>query len=204
MNQLVPLKLNSEREGLSLARKYQVSSLPTILIVDAAGAVQGTIRGFLPPGEMAQTLTRILADARDLPPLLARLKANPSDLALARTVLVRSLARGSATDALNAANILEKRKPGGLEFAVYGELSQILLRQGKGRDARGFLQKALPKAPSGGAKATCHFLIGLTWYQEKDRARAKQSLQAALNTPGCPDRITQAARQGLADMEKKR
>ncbi|MFM7323072.1 MAG: thioredoxin fold domain-containing protein [Armatimonadota bacterium] len=204
LNSMVPLRLNTEREGRELAAKYGVSSLPTLMILDAAGTVQGLVRGFKPADALLEDLRAIVSDAKEMPAMLARLKGRPNDLALAKQVVERSLRRGNAKDAQFAANILEKAQPGKQPFMTYALLGQHLMRGGSGADARFWLGKAALRAPGDPEKGTCHFLIGMTWYRERNVAKAKECLEKALRTPGIPDRLAAAARQGLLEMGGRR
>ena len=51
--QLVPLKVNAEKEGKDLAKKYDVRGFPTILFLTAEGDIMGRIGGYMPPTEFA-------------------------------------------------------------------------------------------------------------------------------------------------------
>lgn len=59
---LVLLRLDTEdrKEGTEMQRKYQVSSLPTFLLLTPDLALAGSIRGYAPPTQFVQ----MLADAR--------------------------------------------------------------------------------------------------------------------------------------------
>ncbi len=59
--QLVPLKVNAEKEGVDLAKKYKVTGYPTILFVDAEGEVWGKT-GFMPP----ESFMDVMAGAIDI------------------------------------------------------------------------------------------------------------------------------------------
>lgn len=170
------------------------------MILDANGVVQGLVRGFKPADALLSDIGAIVADAREMPRLLARLRSNPNDNALATEVVDRSLRRGNAKDAQYAATLLEKRNPGKQPFMTYALLGQHLMRSGSGTDARNWLAKASARAPGDPERATCQFLVGMTWYKERNIAMARKSLEAALRIPGLPDRLVAAARQGLAEM----
>ena len=48
-NQVVPISLNVEGDGLELSGRYSVDGLPTILVLDADGREIGRIPGYMPP-----------------------------------------------------------------------------------------------------------------------------------------------------------
>jgi thiol:disulfide interchange protein len=58
--QLVPVKVNGEREGAQAARLYGVKSFPTVLFVDRFGKVVHTVGGYLEPKEFAGEMDRAL------------------------------------------------------------------------------------------------------------------------------------------------
>src|SRR5579862_7104434 len=43
---VVPVRMNAEREGLNIARKFHVSGFPTVLFLDPDGDLAGEIVGF--------------------------------------------------------------------------------------------------------------------------------------------------------------
>jgi len=55
---MVLLRLNTEDQGdgTSLARRYNVTTLPTFLILDRDGVIAGIIRGYLPPSDFASSI----------------------------------------------------------------------------------------------------------------------------------------------------
>ena len=48
VGQVVPIKVNAEKEGVALAKKYDVHGYPTILFLDENGSVAYKIGGYLP------------------------------------------------------------------------------------------------------------------------------------------------------------
>jgi len=66
LQNFIPLKLNAERAGRSLARRYGVRGYPTILFLDHKGKLIGRIGGYLKPGPFANALKRIQAAYKKL------------------------------------------------------------------------------------------------------------------------------------------
>jgi tetratricopeptide (TPR) repeat protein len=77
--QVVPIKLNAEKEGEAVAKKYGVRGFPTILFINSAGQVEGQIGGYMPPEGFSQEMTKYVEAHRDLPKMEARIKSNPND-----------------------------------------------------------------------------------------------------------------------------
>lgn len=77
--QLVPLKLNAEKEGKELAEKYKVDGFPTILFVDATGELFGEIGGYMPPAGFSSEMAKTIALYKAIPAIEGKLKSNPLD-----------------------------------------------------------------------------------------------------------------------------
>ncbi len=65
--QVVPLKVDAEKEGKELARKYKVQGFPTILFIDNQEKVVDKIVGYLPPDKFAERLTQIVGKYKPVP-----------------------------------------------------------------------------------------------------------------------------------------
>lgn len=202
MENYVPVKLNTEREGRELAGKYGVSSLPTLVIAEPDGAAVATIRGFVDSADMLRALNGVRSDRETIARLRPTLRANPRDVGAAQQLLRASL-RLSDTESIRAAvATLEKQAPNSLGYAEWGEMGQIAMRRGQSAEARRYYGKALALAKDGAGRATCHFLIGVTYFKEGRKQDARKSLEAALAIPGCPPEMARMARNGLKEIGK--
>lgn len=76
----VSVRVNVEKEGVDLGKKYHITNYPTILFVDASQKDVGTIDGFETDAEFIKHANAFLKDAVDEPKLLAKYKANPKNL----------------------------------------------------------------------------------------------------------------------------
>ncbi len=63
LTQLVPVRLDAEREGRDAAARFQVDGYPTLIFLNAAGAEVGRIPGYMDPGPFLQELDNILKNA---------------------------------------------------------------------------------------------------------------------------------------------
>jgi len=106
----VPIKLNAEKDGETVARKYEVRGFPTILFIDPelfdteTGGVVGRIRGYLPPVPFSEQLQSIAQAQQDFPALLERLKVNKNDLeAISGLVVIHHMRQENA----KASDLLE-------------------------------------------------------------------------------------------------
>jgi thioredoxin-related protein len=87
LQDLVPLKLDAEREGERLADRYAVDSYPTYVFVDPDGEEIDRIEGYLPPEEFLAEAQRIRTGDTFVA-CLHKLTEDPSDMdALIRAVV---------------------------------------------------------------------------------------------------------------------
>jgi thioredoxin-related protein/tetratricopeptide (TPR) repeat protein len=143
LGELVVVKLDAEREGRELAKRYGVESYPTLVFTDPDGEEIDRIVGFLPPGDFISETERIRSGDTFLA-CLARLDENPADAqAIERAVsglLDRSDPEGAIarTAAFHEADrehdhdlceLLEFRARTALHSRLYGRAA-ILYRSG--------------------------------------------------------------------------
>ena len=77
----VAVKVNAEKEGIALAKKYKVSGFPTILFLNpSTGEVVSQVVGYAPPAPFVDELQAAVS-LRSLPALVAKGRSNPNDLA---------------------------------------------------------------------------------------------------------------------------
>lgn len=124
--QLVPVKLNAEKEGKAVAQQFKVRGFPTVLFLQVSATEEGKeelvgqIVGFRPPEPFGQALQQVLQEFKDFPQLLQRYQDNPEDLeALGKLVVIYQhrqndaraaelLAEGEKQDPENAKGHLTK------------------------------------------------------------------------------------------------
>jgi thioredoxin-related protein len=83
-DKLVSVKVDTETpEGAKLQQKFEVSGLPTIMFLDGEGKVQGKIVGFKPAAPFLAKLDIVNKAFKEMPAMLAKLKANPGDKVVA-------------------------------------------------------------------------------------------------------------------------
>jgi len=57
---VIPVRLNTDREGRKLARRFRVEGLPTLVILNSEGREVARIPGFLPPDAFLERVQQIL------------------------------------------------------------------------------------------------------------------------------------------------
>jgi thioredoxin-related protein len=59
-DQVVPVRLDVDREGRQLSNEYRVDGLPTVLILDPDGREIGRIPGYMPPAGFLDQVEHML------------------------------------------------------------------------------------------------------------------------------------------------
>ncbi len=198
--QLVAVRVDAEREGKALAKKYAVSGFPTILYLDADGGEWGRMPGFLPAEPFVQMAGEALKRFKEQPLLEAKLKQTPNDFALAADLTERFARQGNEKKALWAAGLMEKGPRSAKWAPACGALGGYYLRKESGTKARGWFQKSLTTAVESRDKAYAHFGLAFCFIGERNAKGARAELNAALGVPGCPRGIQDNARRLLEQL----
>lgn len=135
---MVLLRLDTEdgKEGTQFARKYQVVSLPTFLILDADLSVAAVIRGYAPPARFAEMVNGSVAKYREFEKLLSQETMYAKDygkrLQIAREFRVRQSFDKSEQRLKKLAT--EAGVTPAIRDEAYLELAVLYLDQGKHTD----------------------------------------------------------------------
>ena len=114
---MVPLKVNAEKEGVELAKKYKVTGYPTIVFIDAAGEVWGEIGGYMPPGSFMDAMSGIIDIHKIYPGAMKTLEKKPNDGKANGQISRVHAARGKLKEATTAINRMEASKYKGKDVA---------------------------------------------------------------------------------------
>jgi Thioredoxin-like domain len=199
---LVAVKLNAEREGKALARKYSVRGFPTVLYLDAEGNEWGRMPGFMPAAGFIQLGREALSTYREQPLLEAKLKQNPSNTALAADLVNRFARQGNEKKALWAAGLLTKGPQTSKCAAAYGALGTYYVKNESATKARTWLNKSLAVATEASDKAYAHFGLAFCFIGERNAKGARAELNAAVKVPGCPEELRENAQKLLEQIPK--
>lgn len=136
-DKLVSVKVDTETpEGAKLQQKFQVSGLPTIMFLDGEGKVQGKIVGFKPPAPFLAKLDIVNKAFKEMPAMLAKLKANPGDKVVADVAQIY-VERGELKE---AEKVLEAAAKGGADPK---ELAKVHNAIGDGHQEAGRFPEAI-------------------------------------------------------------
>ena len=143
---MVPIKLDAEKEGQAVAKKYKVSGYPTILFLDAKGEVVYKIGGYMPPADFAGQMENAILVGQ-LPQIEAHVNKNPSDrFALAKLVRVYA-GKGDIAKASSNLQKLEAAKPAPTVMAqVYNAIGDMYQTAEKWDPSVDSFKKALATA----------------------------------------------------------
>lgn len=111
---LVPVKLDAEREGRAVAQRYRkhIGGYPTILFVNVGGEVEGRIGGFLPPDHFAPELRKYLVLHVEFPKVEARYRSGDRSAATLAMLAWAYAGRGNGNKAETLLAEAEKESVG--------------------------------------------------------------------------------------------
>jgi len=141
--QVVPLKMNVDDKGKSLAAKYNITGLPTILFLDKDGEVVGKILGYRPPTAFVSEINKVLDIHKETPKIRAALRKDPKDCE-ANVKWIQVLApRGDTDDALKVLEKLEKAEcPSVMLARAYNAIGDLYQNNGGMDEAMTYFTKA--------------------------------------------------------------
>ena len=137
---MVLLRLDTEdgAEGSQFARKYQISSLPTFLILDPDLSIAAVIRGYAPPTQFVAMMDGSIAKYKEFEQLVAKestfAKDYPKRLQLAREYRARQ--SFDASEKRLRKLTTEAGVPAEIRDDAWLELAVLYLDQGKYEDVQ--------------------------------------------------------------------
>jgi thioredoxin-related protein len=130
---LLRLDIEDNGEGAAFARKFQVSTLPTFLILNSDMTIVGQIRGYAPPNDFVKMIGDTLKKYKDFEKLVATEASMAGDpekrLQLAKEFRFRQ--NYAAAETRLRKLIAEKSTPVALRDQAYYELGINFLMDGK-------------------------------------------------------------------------
>ena len=137
---MVLLRLDTEdgKDGTAFAQRYQITSLPTFVMLNPDQTIVGFIRGYAPPSDFAKLIDDTLAKYRDFQKSVDAEKKNPADyqkrLDIAREFRFRQDYVRSAPRLKKLTT--ERGVPPSIRDSAYYELGVVYLMQGKYADVQ--------------------------------------------------------------------
>lgn len=194
----MPLKVDAEKEGAALAKQYGVNGYPTILFLDAKGELVGKIGGYMPPEGFSEEMTKALKLHKDLPGILAKLKANPNDPEANARMAVVSMAREKPDQALTQLARAEKAGYKGPALApAYNAVGDHFQLAGQIAKAIPYFKKADAASLNVGDRAYALISLMVCHMDAKDEAAAKAAAKRLVALKGAPQQYVQMAQDLL-------
>jgi len=176
---MVLLRLNTEDQGdgTNLARRYNVTTLPTFLILDREGVIAGIIRGYQPPSDFASSIKDVEGRYSAFMKRVSGERAIAGDfqkrLDLAKEFRVR-YALPQAEERLKKLTA-ERTAPANVRDESFYELALTQLMQKKYDDSMATIQKFSTVTKTGENYEKSRLLVGDVYLQQGkyDRAAAE-------------------------------
>jgi thiol-disulfide isomerase/thioredoxin len=152
-DQFVPVKINAEKEGIAVAKKYEVNGYPNILFISEDGTVESRIDGFMVAKDFADKLTTVAQVHRDFPTLLDRARKDPNDIEADARLAAAYADRGDGSNAgtyLTKAEAVDPQNSKDLITKAYNALGDYYQRLAA-KDPTN-LDKAVPLFRKAGSK----------------------------------------------------
>ena len=196
--QLVPLKVDAEKEGVELAKKYKVTGYPTILFMNADGEIFGTIGGYVPAPQFIESVQTVVDVYKAYPAAVEALKKNADDPSANVTMARVYAARGDTDKAIAALKRAEAGKYAGPDFAkAYSAVGDAFQNAQDPSKAIPYFDKAIAVAKTPGDKAYALVSAMFCSQMNQDEAGAKRYARALVSLAGAPKEYVDMAKQVL-------
>lgn len=194
----MPVKVNAEKEGKDLAKKYNVRGFPTILFLDSKGAVMGQIGGYMPADPFHDEMQKTISSYRDFPKVQATLKAKPNDgWANAKMAAICAM-RGDQPGAEKALKRAEAAKYKGPEMAqTYNAVGDMHQSARRFDVAIAHFEKAGAATADPGIKSYALVSIMYCHLGKHDMANAKKAAKRLVDLKGANPEYVKMAQDVL-------
>lgn len=198
--QVVPIKVNAEKEGKQLAEKYGVRGFPTILFVDGGGEVMHKIGGYLKPDPFAAEMSKAIEGSSAFAKAMETLKSKPDDGPANSVVAMVLASRGNIEGASAALEKAELAKHDGPEMAsAYNALGDHHQLAGDLDKAIPYFQKANKIAKDDEARAYARVSIMVCHKSKGDHEAAKKAAKELLELKGASAEYLDLAKKVLEE-----
>lgn len=203
---MVLLRLNTEdnSEGTQMARKHQVSSLPTFLVLAPDLSVAGIIRGYAPPNDFVKMLKDTRGKYEDFVKREKNEGAIAKDFPKRLELAKEYVSRGSyAKSELRLKKLtVEKGVPAAIRDAAYYELAVSYVLQNKLAEGVTTVRELTKKSKAGDPVERSRVLLGQILMQQgnlEGAAAELRSFKAAF--PNSP--LVRTVDMVLPDIERR-
>jgi thioredoxin-like negative regulator of GroEL len=202
---VIPLKLDAEREGKSLAQRLRPHGFPSIYFLNSKGEVEGFIGGFEPAARFLGDMKDVVQLHRDLPVMQSRLQANPNDLPLAGklTAIYAGLGKHKqASETLTLVNRLDPDSSKGFRTRSTLAVARMWIDANQADQAVPLIRQATQTARNPEERAVAHINLAMCYGAMNNINAAETELNTTIRLPNCPDNVKQAAQQFLSRIQQ--
>jgi thiol-disulfide isomerase/thioredoxin len=203
--QVIPLKLDAERDGRPLALRLRPHAFPAIYFLNGNGEVEGVIVGFEPAARFLVDMHRCIQSHRDLPVLESRMRANPNDLPTVAKLTAIYAGMGKHKEAKQALAQVTRLDPNSSRgYLTEADLAVgHMWMQGQQADqAVPLMREATRTARKPEERAVAHINLALCYGQMNNIDACVNELNTTMRLPDCPPLAKQAAQQLLERIQQ--
>ena len=194
----MPLKINAEKEGVALAKQYKVEGFPTILFLDAKGAIVGKIGGYMPPEGFSTEMSKVIKTHKELPLIQAKLKASPGDGEANAKMAAVAAAAGRIDQAVGCLKKAEAAKYTGAALSpAYNAVGDHFQTAQELDKAIGYFLKGDKSAKSVADHAYAMVSLMVCYLGKQDTAKAKAVAKKLASLKGAPAEYVKMAQDVL-------
>lgn len=211
--QLVPVKLNAEKEGQDLAQRFKVRGFPTILFLQVPEAGEGKeeligqVVGFMPPEPFGKALQQIMQEYKDFPKLLQQYQDHPEDLeTLGKLVVIYHNRRKDdrAAELLAAGEKQDPENAGGHLTKAYNAVADGYQEKKEFDKAIPLFQKAAKTGQDPADKAYARLSLAVCYLSQNKVEEAIPEVKAVLEMPDAPQEDQELARRILEWIDQQK
>lgn len=201
----VPLKLNADTNGAALARRYGVQGLPTVLFLDSAGHLYGSVVGFRPAPQFTDAMKQADSLYSSMPGMAEKFRQHPSDLALGAKLVALYSQEGRVSHAVQVYTDLKREDPHNRSKKITSaciEVGQAYAEASKFEIARSYFSQSLKMPGTPTERELGNLLVGTCDIVLHQKKAAVPYLKVASTIPGIPAVLHQRAAMLLKSINK--
>lgn len=199
------VKVNAEKEGVDLAKKYNIQGYPTIVFLDPDENLVYKVVGYEPADGFAKELTNVTKSVTDFKTYSATLATSPNDfgaLAGLTTLYAKRENLDKAKELLGKAEAVQPSGGSDVLADAYNGVGDLYQNQNKFDDAIPYFQKAVSTGKDPAKVVYAHVSIAVCYLSQNKAKLAIPEAEAALAVKGISDEDAKQAQQ-LLDAAKK-
>ncbi len=185
MQQVIPLRMDAEHNGVAEARKYDIQAFPTVVFLDANGNEYGRVQGYLPTPQFVAQIDQITAFYHKVPQLERSFNASPRNAKLGAQLVQLYAQQGRMGLAAHTlARIPQIHANAQYLYACNINLGRAYANGNKLDTARACFKKALAYSGKPDEKSIAYVYLAFCDAQQHSNVGAKNLLLRAQEVPG--------------------